>query len=72
MPVIPLLQKDNEGAANQVADPTKKWLKNFWLVNHSTFKGKGMIRVNTSGPSNTHYAYSLYFKHLIRPALLVA
>lgn len=29
MPVIPLLQKDNEGAANQVADPTKKWLKNF-------------------------------------------
>ena len=29
MPVIPLLQKGNEVAANQVADPTKKWLKNF-------------------------------------------
>ena len=39
MPVVPLLQKGNEVAANQVADPTKKWLKNFWLVNHSTFMG---------------------------------
>lgn len=40
MPVTRLLQKDNEVVANQVADPTKKWLKNFWLVNHSTFMRK--------------------------------
>lgn len=67
MPVIHLLQKDNEVVANQVADPTKKFLTSQPVHLH----GKGMIRANASGPSNTHYAYSLYFKHLIRPVVLV-
>ena len=37
-------------------------VKKFLTSQPFHLHGKRMIRVNTSGPSNTHYAYSLLFQ----------